>query len=155
MPEFDIRKLYSNEFEKILFLREITPSDEMIECIKSAMDEGSQDIFVIEKDGQIIGEITIVYDGFREEYTLKGIRAYMKGLKVYEPFQGKGYGQNFVSKIITLVKSKGYSEIAIGIEDDNYRAKHVYTKLGFTEFIKREKPNPFAKNGFGLYLKRL
>ncbi len=90
--KISIRKIKSHEIEKVLFLRDIKPSDVVIEYIGNAIDEGSQDVFVLEKAGQIIGEITIVYYGFRDEYTVKNKRAYMKGLKIDEAYQSNGYG---------------------------------------------------------------
>ena len=39
--------------------------------------------------------------------------------------------------MIAEIEARGYREITIGVEDDNLRAKHLYRKFGFTEFVER------------------
>ncbi len=79
----------------------------------------------------------------------------MKALKIKKEYENKGYVQHLIEYIIDLLHKEGYKEIAIGVEDDNEVAKHIYNKLGFMKFIKREKPKPYALNGFNLYVKRI
>ncbi len=126
-----------------------------IDRIRTQKDFVIEDAFVLRKDDIDIGKVFIVYDGFYSEYTVKDQRVYMKGLKIKKEYENQGYAQHLINYIIKLLKEEEYHEIAIGVEDDNEVAKHIYYKLGFTEFIKREKPNKYAPNGFNLYIKRI
>ena len=47
-------------------------------------------------------------------------------LKIYEPFQNKGIGQEALSQII-----KEYGITSVSALTENNRARHLYSKLGF------------------------
>lgn len=66
-----------------------------------------------------------------------GQRAYLSAFRVRKERQGLGYGQFLMREVIRIIEEAGYREITIGVEDDNPRAKHMYRKFGFTEFIAR------------------
>jgi ribosomal protein S18 acetylase RimI-like enzyme len=79
----------------------------------------------------------------------------MEALRILEQYQGKGIGQYFVEEVIKKAKEQGIKGITIGVEDDNLIAKHIYSKLGFNEFIRREAGDKYALDGFDVFLKRL
>jgi ribosomal protein S18 acetylase RimI-like enzyme len=79
----------------------------------------------------------------------------MEAFRVVKEYQGKGIGQYLLNYVIEKVKEQGYSEITIGVEDNNENAKHIYSKLGFTEFIKRDHGDKYDPCDYNVYLKRL
>lgn len=62
-------------------------------------------------------------------------------LKIYEPYQNKGYGTSIVQKLID-----DYGINCLWVEADNSKAIHVYEKCGF-EKIKPTMYLMERKNG--------
>ena len=61
-----------------------------------------------------------------------------------------------MNKVISILAEKGYSEFTIGVEDDNEKAIHIYSKLGFTQLIGRMSEEYQGDSyEYGLYLKPL
>lgn len=59
-----------------------------------------------------------------------------------------------IDNIISLLAEKGCSEFTIGVEDGNETAKHIYSKLGFTQLIGRISEEYQGDSyEYGLYLK--
>jgi len=114
------------------------------------------DIYVLELDNKIIGEVTIVYQHDNHpDYTIPGQRVYMEALRVLEAYQRQGHAQHLLTEVIKKVKAQGYLEITIGVEDDNENAKHIYTKFGFTLFLRRDHGDEEDPCDYNVYLKRL
>ena len=59
-----------------------------------------------------------------------------------------------MSEVISTLSQKGYSEFTIGVEDDNETAVHIYSKLGFTQFVgKISEEYQGDSYEYGLYLR--
>ena len=151
----NIRKLNANEIRKVSHLYDEPENPSFMEKRKEKILDGIQDIYVLENENGIIGEVTIIYDDTHEEFTIEGQRVYMEALRIEEGNQNKGYGQYFINGVIEEIKKQGYQEITIGVEDDNLNAKHIYNKLGFTTFIRREPGDRYAPDGYSVWMKKL
>ena len=102
------------------------------------------DIFVIENDENIIGEITANYKSKKLKNEAKtGIRAYLEAFRVSKEYRGQGLGQELINYCIKYLENIGYTEFTIGVEDDNEIAKHIYSKLGFTKIVGRGDGDEF------------
>ncbi len=103
----------------------------------------------------LVGELHVMYESDDENYALRGKRAYLFAFRIREDYQNKGYGTNFLKAIITLLKEKGYCEFTVGVEDDNFRAMHIYQALGFNELLLRKQEEYQGDvYEYNLYLKR-
>lgn len=112
------------------------------------------EVYVIEYNGNFIGEITINYISHElQSETIPGSRVYLEAFRLEKKYQGKGLGQSLVTYVITDLEKKGYTEFTIGVEDDNAIAKHIYFKYGFTEAIDKGNGNEFDPCKYTLYLK--
>lgn len=77
--------------------------------------------FSIKKDGKKIGGIKAsIYDG-------KEIR--LGSFEIYPEYQNKGYGTTALKNLIEKLKPD-YNLIYCGVDKDNARAIHIYSKLG-------------------------
>ncbi len=153
--ELNIRKLSAEEINKVSHLYDEPENPLFMENRKEKILTGIQDIYVLENETGIMGEVTIIYRDNHEGFTIEGQRVYMEALRIEESNQGKGYGQYFINSVIEYIKKEGYSEITIGVEDDNFNAKHIYNKLGFTNFIGRELGDKYAPEGYDVWMKKL
>ncbi len=151
----NIRKLNAEEIRKVSHLYDEPENPSFMEKRKEKILAGIEDIYVLENENGIIGEVTIIYDDTHEGYTIEGQRVYMEALRIEEGNRGKGYGQYFINSVIENIKNQGYQEITIGVEDDNLNAKHIYNKLGFTDFVRREPGDKYAPEGYDVWMKKL
>jgi ribosomal protein S18 acetylase RimI-like enzyme len=153
--EFNIRKLNADEIRKVSHLYDELDNPSFMEKRKEKILSRIQDIYVLENETGIIGEVTIIYKDDHKGFTIEGQRVYMEALRIEESHQNKGYGQRFVNAVIENIRNEGYKEITIGVEDDNFNAKHIYNKLGFTNFIGRMSGEKYAPEGYNVWMKKL
>lgn len=152
----NFRKIEIEEFDK---LKRVFPgNEELWEKYKNMQIEKIEkkeiDIFVIENDENIIGEITANYKSNKLENEAKaGIRAYLEAFRLSKEYRGQGLGQKLINYCMKYLENIGYTEFTIGVEDDNEIAKHIYSKLGFTKIVGRGHGDEFDNSEYTLYLK--
>ena len=79
----------------------------------------------------------------------------MFAFRVREDFQNKGYGTYLLKNVLAILKENGYREFTVGVEDDNFRAIHMYQALGFNELLLRKQEEYQGDEyEYNLYLKR-
>ena len=152
-----IRKILKEEFIK---LKELFPGNEELWIKYSGQrlrqfENKEIDIYVIEEDEKLIGELTVNYishDLLAE--TIPNSRVYFEAFRIDKKYQGKGLGQKLIEYTINDLKEKGFKEFTIGVEEDNEKAKHIYLKYGFCEPIDYGKGDEFDPTEYTLYLKR-
>lgn len=98
---------------------------------------GNREAYALYVDGNIAAECHLVYDN--PEYgTVPGRRAYFSRMVTRKEYRRKGYGETVARFILDLARSKGYQEIALGVNCDNAAAVRLYEKLGFTVYAEAE-----------------
>ena len=114
------------------------------------------DVFVIEEDEKVIGEITASYKNDElETETIPNIRVYLQAFRVDKKYQGQGLGQKLIKSCIDYLTNIGYTEFTIGVEEDNDIAKHIYFKFGFNKAIDKGQGDKFDPSEYTLYLKTI
>ena len=101
------------------------------------IESGAFSIYLLFEGDELIGELHVTWRSDDPLAAVDGRRAYLSAYRIREDRQGLGYGQHLLRGVIAAIEARGYREIAIGVEDDNLRAKHLYQKFGFTEFVAR------------------
>ena len=152
----NIRKIKKEEFEKLKTL--FPDNNEMwIKYKKKRLEQVEKkeiDVFVIEEDEKVIGEITVSYKNDElETETIPNKRVYLQAFRVDKKYQGQGLGQKLINYCIEYLIRKGYTQFTIGVEDDNEIARHIYFKLGFNEAIDKGHGDEFDPSEYTLYLK--
>lgn len=151
----NISILNINNFDK---LKELYPCDDFIEYKEKRIKQISNrelDIFVIEYDNKYIGEMTATYiNGDLDNETIPNVRIYFQALRVLDEFQNKGLAQKLVKYVIDYYEKLGYKEFTIGVEENNYNAKHIYNKFGFTNIISKGIEYDNNNNEYTLYLRK-
>ena len=152
----EFRKITIEEFDK---LKRLFPgNEELWEKYRNTQVEKLEkkeiDIFVIENNENIIGEITANYKSNKLENEAKaGIRAYLEAFRIDKDYRSQGLGQELINYCIEYLENIGYTEFTIGVEDENEIAKHIYSKLGFTKIIGIGHGDEFDNSEYTLYLK--
>lgn len=150
-----IEKLAVNDLHVLTQLYEYNNVEQMITECSQDIQNGIIDIFVLYKNDVLIGELHVMYESNDENYAVRGRRAYMFAFRVREDFQNKGYGTYLLKNVLAILKGNGYREFTVGVEDDNFRAFHMYQALGFNELLLR-KQEEYQGDAYeyNLYLKR-
>ena len=142
----EIRKIKLDEIENLRTLYNYLNFEEFKHQLVNDVLEHKKDVYVISKDNELIGEITVYY---YLDYiaTQKNIRVYLSAFRIKKEFQNQGLGQRLLKYVINELEIKGITEFTIGVEDDNEIAKHIYEKYDFTEVIDRRE----EKTNKGIY----
>lgn len=152
----ELKKIKIEEFEK---LKKLFPdNEEMWVKYKNKRLQQFQkqeiDVFVIEDNKDIIGELTVNYKSHQlETETIPNKRVYLEAFRVDKKYQGRGLGQKLINYCIDCLTNIGYTEFTIGVEDDNKIAKHIYFKLGFNDAIDKGHGDEFDPCEYTLYMK--
>ncbi|MDR0905324.1 MAG: GNAT family N-acetyltransferase [Oscillospiraceae bacterium] len=152
----NFHKITVSEIPKLAELFTAFDNDALIAQRREEIESGEADIFLFERDGRPVAEITAYYYDTDGDYDFaeSGKRAYFSALRVLPEFQGCGLAQSLTTQVLAELRKSGYTEATIGVEDDNDIAKHIYGKLGFTTFVKRcSETFQVDTFDFNLYLK--
>lgn len=150
-----IEKLAVHDLYILTELFDYNNVEQMISECSHDIQNGIIDIFVLYDKDALIGELHVMYESDDENYAIRGRRAYMFAFRIREDFQNKGYGTYLLKTVLTALKENGYCEFTVGVEDDNFRAIHMYQALGFNEFLLRKQEEYQGDvYEYKLYLKR-
>lgn len=90
-------------------------------------------------DGKIICECTATINNTfvqNSEGLIDEETAYLAAFRTIEEYQGKGYFSKLFKYMISDLKKRGYKRVTLGVEPEELKNKAIYTKYGFTKFIK-------------------
>lgn len=129
----EIIELDIKNFEKCDNIWNMEKNKELKDRFYSELQSKNRITFVYTKGEEYIAEVSIVFNKNDEDYTIPGKRIYISRIIVKKDFRGKGYGKKLMNYAIEYAKSKGYKEISLGVNLDNYIAFKLYVDLGFTK----------------------
>ncbi len=132
-----IRELTINDLPLLFDLFDYHDKEEMLVKNTEQINQGITSIFGLFQNSQLIGELHIKYVSDNNLMTIENQRVYLYAFRIHKDYQNQGLGQLLLKETINILKSKGYSEFTIGVEDDNDLAKHLYNKFHFNQTIAR------------------
>lgn len=134
-----LRPMTSQELSALTALFDYNDVPAMIAENSRLIDSGDFSIYLLFEGGELVGELHITWRSADPQAAIDGKRAYLSAYRIRDDRQGRGLGQYLLRGVIDAIEARGYREITIGVEDDNLRAKHLYRKFGFTEFVERRR----------------
>ena len=150
-----IRPIRPEELRCLTALFDYNDVPAMIAENARLIESGSFSIYLLFEGSDLIGEIHVTWRSGDPLAAVDGRRAYLSAFRIREERQGLGHGQHLLREVIRLIEQAGYQEITIGVEDDNARARHLYRKFGFTEFVdRRSESYQGDAYEYNLYLKK-
>lgn len=132
-----IRAIEPRELRRLTALFDYNDVPAMIAANARLIESGAFSIYLLFEGDALIGEMHVTWRSDDALAAIDGQRAYLSAFRVRQERQGHGFGQFLLDKVIRIIEGAGYREITIGVEDDNLRARHLYAKFGFTEFVAR------------------
>ena len=130
-----IIELDINDFEKCGNIWDMQRQSDLAQQFYREMRDGNRTTYVYTIDGTFIGEISVVKDADDADYTIPEKRLYVSRLIVKEGYRRQGIGRKLIDFIAEKAKSRGYAEISIGVDLDNYPALKLYIEAGFDQII--------------------
>lgn len=95
-------------------------------------EKGKVRFFILRKEDEITGTATLLYDWKSLEYPdIKG--PHVTGVQIAEKHRGKHLPDKLLQACDDEAKSKGFSEIYTGVDDNNEPAIRAYQRNGFEE----------------------
>ena len=94
-------------------------------------------------NGEIICELTayIKEEAFIDdiddcEDLLSEDRCYLAAFRTNKEYEGQGYFSLLFDYVVEDLKSRGYSELSLGVSPNEVRNMEIYFHLGFRDYIK-------------------
>lgn len=134
----EFRKVNLDELDKLKNLYNYENFEKFKQEIANDISNKIKDIYIISENENLIGEIKVIYKSNMPNQTIPNIRVYLNAFRIHKNYQNKGLGQKLLTYVINTLENEGITEFALGVEDDNKIAKHIYEKFGFTEIIDRQ-----------------
>ena len=155
LTSYRVRPLKVTELVMLTGLFDYNDVDAMLEENTSDIMAGRIDIYGLFQEHRLIGELHVKYESEDALEAVRDKRAYLFAFRVHEDFQNLGIGKYLLRSVINELTKQGYTELTVGVEDDNERAIHMYQSFGFTEVIAR-KYEEYQGDGYeyNLYLRR-
>ena len=132
-----VRPLTADELPALTALFDYNDAEAMLAENRAAIADGSIDIFGLFRGDALLGELRVRYTADDDRLAVRGVRAYLYAFRVRPEHRGQGVGKHLLSSVIATLSERGCTEMTVGVEDDNPRARHIYESLGFTEKIAR------------------
>ena len=137
MNDLTLRPIAAAELSALTALFDYNDVPAMIAENTRLIESGAFSIYLLFEGSELIGELHVTWRSDDPLAAIDGQRAYLSAYRIREDRQDLGYGQVLLRGVIDVIEARGYREITIGVENDNLRAKHLYRKFGFTEFVAR------------------
>lgn len=147
MAELVIRKARESEFRAV---GEVTLaayahdyddlSDDYIDGLRHPERLVSEyETWVAERDGQVVGAVSIRHEGLHEEGWIEPDELYFRLLAVAPSARGTGVGQALVEHAFALARARGAARVSMNSGPQMRAAHALYRKLGFAEPAGRQR----------------
>ena len=130
-----IISLQPKEFDRCADIWNMERHPELAERFYKELCSGNRVIYVYQKDGDLLGEIALVYDMHDPDYTIENQRAYVSHLVVKKEYRRQGIGNSLVAHVVEQAKRMGLRELSIGVDLNNFAALKLYIGMGFDKVI--------------------
>ncbi len=110
-----------------------------IDKFKKQIIAGERLVYIYKINNEFVGEGDLVINVDDSDYFIPNQRIYVSRMIVKKEYRNQGIGGIILDYLIEQAKAKGYKEMALGVDIDNYSAIHLYKKKGFTTLIKEDE----------------
>ena len=111
--------------------KEIIKNEELQVYVKDFGNSKNDNCLVVECDNKIVGAC---WTRIMNDYGHIDNQTPSLAISLYEDYRGQKIGTNLMIKMIELLKQKGYKQLSLAVQKENYAFK-MYKKVGF-EIIK-------------------
>lgn len=143
----EIIVLNPQDFDKCSNIWDIKKNKAMAQKWLSQIESGKRITFVYTDNSVFLGEVSLVEESSDADYTVSGKRIYLSRLIVKKENRRQGIGTALCKYAFQVAKEKGYQEMSLGVDLDNYNAIKLYYELGFDRiiFVGEDKDGRYIK----------
>lgn len=142
----DYRQASVIEFEELWNYSNSPTYNYFLKGIKSSNVE----FWTVDNNGTLIGELYIFWDAADKDEANGFDRAYLCAFRISNEYQGMGIGSKLMKRVIKRIEEKGYTEVTIGIDNDEYtKLEAMYNHFGFSTKIKMKNIDDHYFNAEG------
>ena len=147
MTSYKIKKLNPEEFNKCSNIWDMDKHKNMAKMFYEELVSGNRITFIYSENNECIGEGSLVFKNNDPDYTIPNKRIYLSRMIVKEEYRNRGIGGIILDYLIDYAEQLGYEEITLGVDTDNFNARHLYEKKGFTNvlFIGEDEYGEYVK----------
>lgn len=125
-----LRRYNENDIESIIDLENKTINTSLgYDMLKNNLENEMNHYYVYELDDNIVGYISIVFDGYIAE---------ILNFCVEPAYQNNKIGTKILEEIFVIYENKKCESLILEVRQSNERAIHLYTKLGFEKISVRK-----------------
>lgn len=138
MADYEMIRLTVENFEKyktIFKPRNIEKFTKRMRYYFGELSKNNRITYIYVSNGQFLGEAALVINNGDRDYTIPNQRIYLSEMTVKDGYRNCGIGGKMLDYLFEYAINLGYKEMSIGVDLDNYNAKHLYEKKGFTEIL--------------------
>lgn len=131
----EVRQADVNEMKKLWEYSDTPTYKHFVKGIESGLIE----FWTVEVNSDLVGELYIIWDSPDKDEADGKKRAYLCAFRINKLHQGQGHGSKLMQKVIKRIYEKGFREITIGADNDDYeRLSAMYHSWGFDELVKTQ-----------------
>ncbi|MFC7686647.1 GNAT family N-acetyltransferase [Ureibacillus sp. GCM10028918] len=147
MTSYKIKKLNPEEYNKCINIWDMDKHKNMAKMFYEELVSGNRITFIYLENNEFIGEGSLVFKNNDPDYTIPNKRIYLSRMIVKEEYRNRGIGGIILDYLIDYAEQLGYEEITLGVDTDNFNARHLYEKKGFTNvlFIGEDEHGEYVK----------
>lgn len=138
MFDYEIKKIGIDEFSKCNNIWDMDKC-EFTEKFKKQIIDGDRFVYIYKINNEFIGEGDLVINVDDFDYYVPNQRIYVSRMIVKKEYRNQGIGGIILDYLIEQARIMGYSEMALGVDIDNFNAVHLYQKKGFKTLIKEDE----------------
>lgn len=138
MLDYEIKKIGIDEYSKCNNIWDMNKC-EFTEKFKKQIIDGDRFVYIYKINSEFIGEGDLVINVDDFDYYVPNQRIYVSRMIVKREYRNQGIGGIILDYLIEQAKEMAYSEMALGVDIDNYNAVHLYQKKGFKTLIKEDE----------------
>ncbi len=138
MLDYEIKKIGIDEYSKCNNIWDMNKC-EFTEKFKKQIIDGDRFVYIYKINSEFIGEGDLVINVDDFDYYVPNQRIYVSRMIVKKEYRNQGIGGIILDYLIEQARIMGYSEMALGVDIDNYNALHLYQKKGFKTLIKEDE----------------
>lgn len=138
MFDYEIKKIGIDEYSKCNNIWDMNKC-EFTEKFKKQIIDGDRFVYIYKINNEFIGEGDLVINVDDFDYYVPNQRIYVSRMIVKREYRNQGIGGIILDYLIEQAKEMAYSEMALGVDIDNYNAVHLYQKKGFKTLIKEDE----------------
>lgn len=144
---YSIQQLQLEEFHLCCNIWNMEQNRALADRFYSELISRNRITFVCNMNGVFVGEISLVHDMHDDDYTISGQRIYLSRLMVKQEYRRRGIGTALSNHVFRYAKGHGYTEMALGVDLDNYAALKLYSGLGFLHItlVDKDSQGPYLK----------